>query len=99
MAANNGAALQQALDDCCRLLVLVHQVIANPTQTNIDVVVNAYATAQSGSQNLIPKPSYSSGGVSFQWETYRKSLQDSIRDLQELIVLVTGPYQFTVHGR
>ena len=93
MAANNAAAIQLAIDDCCRMLVMVHEVMANPTQSGIDAVIAAAA----GTSTLVPRPSYSDSGVSYQWQSYRESLEKSVESLTKLLTVVTGP--FMVHSR
>ncbi len=95
MSANNTAAIQQAIDDICRILVLVHQAIANPTQASMDAIIATYGA--SSAQGLIPKPDTSQGGVSTGWVAYRKSLEESLVSLQKLLTIL-GPGAFWVRS-
>lgn len=96
MAANNVNALQQALDNMARLLVLTTQAQTSPTQDNVDAVIAAYTTAQTqgGTEggSLVPKPTYSLDGESYDWAGYAVMLQESILRIQKLIVLLGGNY-------
>ena len=92
--AASADAVLRARDDCCRLLVLVHLVISNPTEAGVDAIVAAAATTNT----LVPKPSYSLDGESYQWESYRRSLEDSVERLQKLAVILQGPFEVRSRG-
>lgn len=98
---NNVAALQQVQDNLVRLLILVTQVVANPTQSGIDAINAAYAaaaTAGTATGIVIPQPSYSLDGESIQWESYRVSLEKSVETVQHLIVMLSGSYIVRSYG-
>jgi hypothetical protein len=89
VAVDNAAALRQAQADCCRILVLVHVVQLDKSQAGVDAIVAAAA----GTSQLVPKPDYSLDGESYQWNAYRKSLEESIETLQKLIIMLEGPFE------
>jgi hypothetical protein len=91
----NPADIEQAIKDTRRLLVMVHLVLSDPSQANIDAIV----AAASATQTLTLRPSYSAGGVNFSWESYRRSLIDSLPKLYELHALVTGPFEVRSRAR
>ena len=88
------ADIEMAIKDTRRLLVMVHQVISNPTQANIDAIVAAAGT----SATLTLRPNYTEAGVSFSWESYRKSLIDSLPDLYRLMNIIAGPFEVRSRG-
>lgn len=92
--ANSVALLQQAKADCYRIYFMVQRVLANPTPDAIDAVVSASA----GTSTLVPKPTYSLDGESYQWESYQKSLLEQARALQLLIVMEEGPFEVRSRG-
>lgn len=92
--ALSAAAVAMARDDCCRLLVMVHQVIANPTQANLDAIV----AAAGNTGTLVPKPNYSLDGESYQWESYRRSLEASVEGLHKLITILGGSFEIRSRG-
>lgn len=97
---NNVAALQLVQDNLVRLLILVTQQVANPTQGGVDAIVAAYQTAAPLGQAagvVVPKPTYSLDGESYQWDAYRQGLEKSIEVVQKLIVLLGG--NFVVRSR
>lgn len=96
MSAANQAAISQIIADTYRLLVLVNQVIANPTQANIDAAVAAGAT---GNQTLKLKPNYSEQGVSVQWNEFRTQLIASLKELYVLQQFEEGPFEVRSRGR
>lgn len=92
--ATAAQSLQRALDNYCRILVLVTEVIANPTAENIDAAVDAAQTT-----NVIrPKVDYSAGGISYQWVGYQQFVISQIKTLKEAIVALAGPYQIESRG-
>lgn len=95
MAANNAAAIQLAIDDCCRMLVMVHEVIANPTGTSVDAVIRAAANTAT----LVPRPTRSGLDGSYSWESYRTSLEKSVESLTKLLTVVSGPFMVSSRGR
>ncbi len=95
MAANNAHAIQLAIDDCCRMLVMVHEVIANPTGTSVDALIAAAA----GTATLVPRPTYSALDGSYQMESYRVSLEKSIESLTKLLTVVSGPFMVNARAR
>lgn len=78
-----------------QLLVLVDQVIAAPTQANIDAVVQGAF----GMQLAQPKPTYSVDGESIQWESYRQALLNSLLTLDQAIQREGGPYLIQQRNR
>ena len=90
----NPADIELAIKDTRRLLVLVHQVIANPSQANIDNIVR---TAQNAA-TLTLRPNYSAGGANFSWESYRESLIRSLPELYKLLTVIAGPFETRSRG-
>jgi hypothetical protein len=88
MVVNNVAALQRAQDNCCRLLLLVQEVIATPTQSNIDAVV----AAGEGTGSLVPQPNYNLDDETYDWPGYQESLLRQIERLQSLILMLGGTF-------
>lgn len=102
MAVNNVQSLQMVQDNLVRLLILVTQVVANPTQAAIDAITAAYQTAAATGAAVgvvVARPNYSLDGESYQWDSYRASLEKSIEMVQRLIVLLGGNYLIRSRGR
>ncbi len=99
MSPNLEAYARQYLDNLWRLLLLVQQQIASPTQAGIDAINAAYETSKGAGQPglLVPRPTYSLDGESYQWDAYRVSLEKSIRTAQQNLVLMGG--NFIVRSR
>lgn len=87
------SALERAKQNCARLILQVQEVIANPTQANIDAIV----AAADGTGLLVPKPSYSLDGESYDWPGYVDRLLETMDKLQALIVKLAG--NFIVRSR
>jgi hypothetical protein len=94
MTFNSVAAIQKAQEDTIRVRVLMLLAIANPTELNIDAAISAGA----GTGLVLPRPNYSSQGVSFQWGEYLKQLEDSVLNLQKLLVILGGPFEVRTRG-
>lgn len=94
MAASNVERLQRGLDNCTRLYLMVQEVMASPTQSAIDAVVEAAADA-----TLVPKPRYDLDGESYDWPAYAESLLKQADDLQKLIVKLGGNFVRRSLGR
>jgi hypothetical protein len=45
-----------------------------------------------------PKPSYSMGGQSFDWNGYRSAVLKQIADLDALLAAAEGPWEANVQG-
>lgn len=94
MAATPAQSLQRALDNYCRILVLVTEAIANPTAENVDAAVAAASTTNI----MTPKPTYSAGGVNYDWTGYQSMLIQQITNLQKAVQAMAGPYQVESRG-
>lgn len=90
MAASVLENLQRAKESYSQILVLLTQVIATPTQANIDAVVQAIDRA-----GLVrPKVTYSLDGESYAWTEYQQFiLTVALPQLNQLIQRETGPWQ------
>jgi hypothetical protein len=87
-------ALVQARRNYARLLVLVTEAVANPTQANVDAITTALATTG----KLTAKPTYSMDGKSYDWAGYQRMLLDQIAALDEAIVRSEGPWEIVSRG-
>lgn len=100
MATQNGsiattlAALERARENCARLVLLVQEAMASPDQATIDSIV---ATATSN--NLVPKPTYSLDGESYNWESYMESLLRQMDKMTDLINKLSAPWEIRSRGR
>ena len=88
-AAQRRDAIDRDLDNCLRLRILVQEVIANPTQANIDAVI----TAASTTSTLVTLPDQSLDGESYSWTGYAESLLRQIEQLRKLQTLFAGPFE------
>ena len=88
-AAQRRTAIDRDLDNCIRLRALVKEVIANPTQANIDAVI----TGSTATSQMKFRLTHSLDGESYGWTEYAKSLLDEIKMLRELQVAFAGPFE------
>lgn len=95
MAINRAAAFATAVDNYTRLLLLVTQVIASPTQANVDAVV----AAADGSGIIRPKPTYSADGESWDWTGYQNMLIGQFQTLLQTEQRIGGPFEVQIFGR
>ena len=89
MATNNVAGLQRAYDNYVRLLVMLTEVIANPTRANVDAVI----ASADASGVLAPKPTWTLDGETYDWLGYQTMIMDKLAALKSLIQLEGGPYE------
>ncbi len=86
--------LQAAYQNYARLMLLCTQVIAQPTQANVDATLTAAAQ-----NNIVrPKPTSSVDGESYDWTGYQTFLITQMKNLKELIAIESGPYQIESYG-
>ena len=95
MSLDRVALLNRYKDNMYRILLLVEEQIANPSQANIDSIVAAAATAGT----VVPKPQYSLDGESYSWPAYAESLHKRIGEVNDMIVKEQGPFQYMSFGR
>lgn len=76
------------------ILVALTQVIANPSQANIEAVVLAATNAGV----VTPKPTYSVDGKNYDWVGYQKFIIDSMDTLRQRIQDEGGPFQLVTRG-
>ena len=88
-SAERRVAIDRDLDNCLRLRILVNEVIANPTQANVDAVISA----ASNTSKLKVRLTHSLDGESYDWTGFRKSLLEEIRQLHELQLLFKAPFE------
>lgn len=74
-------AIRNQVED---LLLLVTTVVASPTQQSVDALVAAINAGTSTSP-LIPKPTYSLDGESYDWAGYANMLAGLLRTLDEAV--------------
>ena len=92
--ATDLSRLQQVKSNYARILILLTEVIANPTQANIDAIIDA-----AGSASIVsPKPTYSADGVSYDWTGYQSFIIQQYEQLMKLIALESGPYEIRSVG-
>lgn len=83
-AGNN---FQRAYDNYSRILVLVTEAIANPTQSNIDAIVTAAQT-----NNLVlPKPTTTEDGATYNWMEFQQFIITQMKTLKQLIQMEQAP--------
>lgn len=83
--------VQQALNNYTQALVLITQVIANPTQANVDAAVQ-----QIDRLGVIQlKPTYSLDGENYDWAGYAEMCSRQIEKLQILAQRLAGPFAIT----
>ena len=87
------AALERARENAARILLLVQEQIANPSQAAVDAIV-----AQAKDSNLVAKPTYGLDGESYNWESYQESLLRQIDRLTDLINRLSGPWEIRSRG-
>jgi hypothetical protein len=89
------AALQQALDNYDRILVLVTQAqAAGSTQASVDAVV----AAATGAGVLAPKPTYTVDGETWNWMEYQDFILRSRLALEQSLQRAQGPYLIRSRG-
>jgi hypothetical protein len=76
--------LQLALDTAAQLLVYVELACANPTQANIDAMVQ---TASRSNLVIVPPKSGDAAG----WQKYRDSLLANMQTLRQQLQRSAGP--------
>ena len=79
--------LQRTLDNYGRIWLLLTEVVANPTQANIDTLVG---TAE-GLGVVTPKPTYSLDGESYDWAGYQEKLDGIMQGVRRQLIFALGP--------
>jgi len=86
--------IQRAILNYSRALVACSEVIANPTQANVDAAVAAGAAT-----NLLNfKITYSVDGENYDWVGYQTFLASQLEQLQRVSVILGGPYELRSRG-
>ncbi len=87
--ANLADTLQRTLDNYGRLWLLTTEVIANPTQQNIDTL---QSTAE-GLGVVTPKPTYSLDGENYDWAGYQEKLDSIMQGCRRQLIFAQGPVE------
>ena len=92
--ANNGNAAQLAYDNLYRILIMATQATANPTQQNIDNIVNTVA-GQTGPWVVQPRITGTTpeGKPTYDWTGYVQMIIGQLKTLKELIVIEQGYFE------
>ncbi len=88
------AAASRGRANCSRLYLMVQEVLASSSQAAIDLIVSTAADS-----NLVPKPTSSLDGQSYQWDAYSVSLLNQIDRLTDLINKLSAPWEIRAVGR
>jgi hypothetical protein len=87
--------LTQAYQNYTQILVLVTQVVANPTQANIDAAV-----AETDRLGVVgPKPTYSADGENYDWTGYQQFVLNQMETLERAIQRAGGPFMIPTRWR
>lgn len=88
--------LRAAKQNCSQLLVLATLAARNPTPQNVDQAVSAI---NAGTYNgpLVPRPTYSLDGESYNWSDYAEMLTRQMAAINDLISKESVPW--IVRGR
>lgn len=89
MAVNRQANISRAIDNVTRLILLTTEVIANPTQANIDAVVSAATSTN----QLRVLADHALDGESYNWTAYVKSLTEQLEALRKAEQTLGGPFE------
>lgn len=92
--ANNADTLQRVYDNYCRIFVMVTEVIANPTQANIDLLTSA----AEGASVIQPKINYSLDGETYDWLGYQQALGEIMANVRKQMVFAAGPFWVQSQG-
>lgn len=95
MAVDRVANISRAIDNYTRILVLVSEVIANPTQANVDSVVAAAGT--SSTLNLLVN--HTLDGQNYDFVGYQDFLMRAIEQLRKIEATISGPFEVRSRGR
>jgi hypothetical protein len=88
-ASQRQAMVGRIIDNYLRLQLLVTEVIANPTQANVDAVVTADGTGS----RLKFRLDHSLDGESYNWTGYQEFLARQIEHYRKLETQLAGPYE------
>lgn len=89
MAVDRTGNVSRAIDNYTRILVFLTEVIANPTQANVDAVV-----AAAGTDSLLAfRLDHSLDGESYNWVAYAEHVTKQIDILRKMEVALSGPYE------
>ena len=86
--------ITRVIDNYTMLLLLVTEVIANPTRANIDTVVDAAST----SGLIQPQITHSVDGENYDWTGYQTMLMDQLDKAVALKGKLSGPYEIRTRG-
>jgi hypothetical protein len=87
-------ALTTAYQNYARILVLVTQQIASPSQANVDAIAAGASTAGI----LQPKPTYNVDGENVLWMEYQTMIIDKMLELEQAIQRASGPFEVRSRG-
>jgi hypothetical protein len=85
----------RAAANCIELILLVQTFQGPATQTQIDAVVNAQTTMSV----LVPKPTATIDGITYNWTEYIAQLQDTADKLRKYAISTSGPFMVLSRGR
>lgn len=87
--------MEKAIENYARILVLLTEVVANPTKAGIDSIVSA----ASSSGIMTPKVTNSVDGESYSWGEYQSFIVDKLTQLQQVQQRLSGPFWVTNYAR
>ena len=90
--------LKAAKFNLSQLLTLVTLVASDPTQANIDAAVTAI-NAGTYTGTLVPKPTYTLDGESYDWAGYLNTLTDAMAKINDLIQRESLPWRVRSYAR
>lgn len=93
--ANPADTLQRVYDNYARIWLMLTEVIASPTQANIDKLLS---TAE-GTGVMQPKPTTSVDGESYDWLGYQAQLGEIMANVRRQMVFAAGPFEVRSRAR
>lgn len=81
--------LQRVYDNYTRIWLLCTEVVANPTQANVDTLT---AEAE-GNATLRAKLTYSLDGESYDWTAFQQALEGIMAGVRKQMVFSAGPFE------
>ena len=94
-AASNLQALQTIKSNYLQILIVLTQVIATPTQANIDAAI--LAIDRSGVMR--PKVNFGLDGETYDWTGYQTFVLDAIDKINKLTQLEVSPFEIVSRYR
>lgn len=88
-SAERKATIGRTIDNYLRLLLLITEVVTNPTQANIDAAVTADGT----DSRLKYRIDHSLDGESYNWTGWQEFVGRQLEQLRKLELTLAGPYE------